>query len=115
MNLYRNSFNILLLYCCYHNSNKDDDDDNNHEDNDDKDEDNDCTILSLLNHIVCAFIPGWPAFVERLGISWYMFHERWLPVTKTKPILIVHYEDMKRDLETELRRISQFLGFNFDK
>ena len=57
----------------------------------------------------------WPNFVETLGHSWYVFHERWLPESATKPVMVVHYEDMKQDLERELKRISQFLDFSFDQ
>ena len=71
-------------------------------------------MVSYYHHACARFGPqDWNHFVGHppwLDAKWHEHVEAWLANPYQAELLIVRYEDLKRDAATELRRICTFLG-----
>ena len=66
---------------------------------------------------MCALIAGnnsdWVHFIHQKAIQWKNIIQEWLPVDN-HPVLVVHYEDLKNDSFTEVKRMLDFLKFDYN-
>ncbi|BFZ18265.1 hypothetical protein BsWGS_21304 [Bradybaena similaris] len=54
-----------------------------------------------------AYEQHWRSFSEAHASAWYSFHKDWL--SYKKPVLVVRYEDVLSNPETQVKRIAEFL------
>lgn len=76
------------------------------------------TVLQvcMYEHMQCVFVsphagsqPGWDRNVRYLTTKWRLMVSSNLVRKETRPILVVFYEDLKRDMATDLKRMLDFL------
>ena len=71
-------------------------------------------MVSYYHHACTLFGPQeWNRFLDHppgLGEKWHEHVEAWLANPHQAEVLIVRYEDLRRDTAAELRRICTFLG-----
>jgi len=72
--------------------------------------------ITLLVINVCCSTPGkdWVVAVIRYSERWRVHVEKYLNTTKT-PTLVVKYENLLTDLQTELKRMMRFMEFPYTK
>lgn len=59
----------------------------------------------------------WNGFLYGIGPRWKKTIEKWFldPRSLARPVLVVRYEDLKRDPVEEVKRMLEFLKFTFDE
>ena len=81
------------------------------------------TSVSMLHHVRayrdphCEYGEIFDAHLRGGGRSnnWFLYTGEWLVNRWRRPVLVVRYEDMKRDLESVARRIAAFCGLRIDE
>ena len=57
----------------------------------------------------------WQKYIKKFSKEWFQIYNSWLKVMEKKNILVVFYEKLQDETETELRRVMRFLDLDFSE
>ena len=73
-----------------------------------------CTYGANFTLFFLADNPAWEAYVKKQSRSWKSNVMQWLS-HRQFPVLIVGYDNLKRDTYTELKRMLDFIGYPYSE
>lgn len=76
-----------------------------------------CNLHEYLISIHTGNCSEWNGFLYGIGPRWKKTIEKWFldPRSLARPVLVVRYEDLKRDPVKEVKRMLEFLKFTYDE